>query len=187
MAKKDKKYDASEAPVQEQVTLTPGDVAVVEAVAEAAPPKPALPAFHLDAVDGTQFKLIRYPLPKRHEKNPEGDFKVKIDGVDVPCWKTDSKGWAKEGTELTYVYMRLPVQDITVYVVLRGEDIAGQEFICAEGEGTRPNPKAESKMTDAERAERARQAKITREANKQAKLNPQPAAETQPEGEAQAS
>jgi hypothetical protein len=162
MAKK--KFDAPNAETQTQV-LTQADVATVSAEQPAPEPKPALPSFHLQDAAGVQYKLIRYTLPKRHEKNPEGDLTIVIDGVSTPAWKTDSKGWSLEGTELIYVYFKLPANDISVYIVLQGEDVAGKEFAMGDGEGTRPNPKSTSKLSEEEKALRLATAKATREAN----------------------
>jgi hypothetical protein len=163
---KQKKFDAPDAPQQEQQVLGTTEPTAEQIPAE--PPKPALPSFHLlREPDGVQFKLIRYALPKRHEKNPEGDLKIIIDGVPTPAWKTDSKGWSVEGTELIYVYLKL-ANDVTVYLVLQGEDVADQYFSLKDGEGTRPNPKSTSKLSEEEKALRLATAKATREANKAA-------------------
>ena len=171
MAKKQKFADTpATAPVQETQVITAKDVGTIDASAlagngEAKPVVPKLPDLFVENPDGVQYKFIRYPLPKRAAKAETGDISFKVDGKDTPAWTTNSKGWAKEGTELTYVYFKL--NDVSGYVVLQGDDnIAGVEFTSGEGTANRPNPTAESKLSDEDKAKRSAAAAATREANK---------------------
>lgn len=165
MSKKSKKFDADTNAVEQAAPA-------VETTTEAAAPapkveKPALPSYHLEGADGTNYRFIRYALPKRSLKVPEGDLQLSIAGYSTPAWKTDSKGWSVEGTELTYVYFTLPVGDgIDGYIVLQGEELGDDEFVVGDGDGNRPNPKAQSKLTDEQKAARIAAAQATREANK---------------------
>ena len=162
MSKKSKKYETNG---EQQASESAAPVVNTKA-AEAKPSKPKAPGLYVQDEDGAQFKFIRYPLPKRAGKEDEaksGDFKITVDDQEVEVWKTSNVGTATEGTALTYCYFRL--NGTPGYVVLQGEDIAGMLFTSGEGDANRANPKADSKMTEEQLAEKLAKAKATREAN----------------------
>ena len=51
----------------------------------------------------------RNSLPKRSEKNVDGDIRVHLDGQSIPAWITSNRAWAKdENLTLDYIWLTIP-------------------------------------------------------------------------------
>lgn len=134
--------------------------------------------FHLEHEDGTQFKFTRFPMPKRAEKNPEGEFEVVVDKETVPVWTTASKGWAKDDAVIEYIWMDLG--DAKGYITLdygqSAKNYEGSSFTRGEGSGNRPDPKRipKSEATEEKRKKQAADTLAKKQAAKKAAEEEQP-------------
>jgi hypothetical protein len=102
------------------------------------------PMFYLIGSDEKQYQFTRFNMPKKAEKNPEGEIRVIIEGVEHPAWMTSSKGWAADDARIDYVWLSL-VGGANGYITLDyGVDAVtfdGAEFTLGEGKANRENPK----------------------------------------------
>jgi hypothetical protein len=154
MAKKNstKKFDTPETNQEDQVTQAEAQLDQAsnggdESEGEAAPNTQftAKPQFYLASQsDETQYQFTRFNMPKKAEKNPEGEITVIINGVEHPAWLTSSKGWAADDARIDYVWLEL-VDGSKGYITLDyGVDAAtfnGHEFEIKAGKANRDNPK----------------------------------------------
>ena len=118
MAKKAKKYEAEAtlvdhamASMNEGVNMQAAEQAtdVVEEAKKVV--GVAKPMIYLEAEDGVQYQFTRFPMPKRAEKNPEGEFTVLVDQIDTPAWTTASRGWAADDKVIEYIWIELADHD----------------------------------------------------------------------------
>src|SRR6478752_8429521 len=100
MAKKNstKKFDTPETNQEDQVTQTDAQLdqasnANGEGATEHTPATQfvAKPQMYFEH-QGTQYGFTRFAMPKRAEKNPEGEITILVNGNETPAWLTTSKG-----------------------------------------------------------------------------------------------
>jgi hypothetical protein len=156
MAKKAKKYEAEVEAQQPEQTMQNATEQATEQVEEQAKQRVAVakPMFYLEDANGTQYQFTRFPLPKRAEKSPEGEFVVNIDGQEMPAWSTASKGWAADDKVIEYIWLDLPDHDAKGYITLDynvpAATFDGAEFSIGEGKANRENPVRQPKDADKE-------------------------------------
>jgi hypothetical protein len=162
MAKKAKKYEAEvatdETQQPQQPEQTMQNATEQTQATEQEQPKQrvavAKPMFYLEDANGTQYQFTRFPLPKRAEKSPEGEFVVNIDGQEMPAWTTASKGWAADDKVIEYIWLDLPDHDAKGYITLdynvQAATFDGAEFSVGEGKANRENPVRQPKDADKE-------------------------------------
>ena len=165
MAKK-QKFAADDAPIQAPEGITtiqmdPSNVgevhdAVAEAVGEpkVSPIGQAKPRVYLEDEQGVQYQLTRFAMPKRAQKQPEGEFKVEVDGVVYPVWSTSSKGWAADDKSIDYLWIQLD-ENTAGYITLDyGVPAANyNDYIFKRGEGQANRKDPERKPKDAAKEE----------------------------------
>jgi hypothetical protein len=162
MAKKGKKFEATEAEVQaagqamQSAGLppdAPGKDAGAENGSETAEQngeaKVARQSAYLQLADGTQYQVVARPnLPKRAGKAPDGDLKIKVDGREYPAWVTSSKGWAAEDKVIDYIWVLIPQEEgsapvsgfITLDYLVPATQFANAEFTLGFGKANRSDP-----------------------------------------------
>jgi len=107
----------------------------------------AKPQFYLqdqNEHNGTQYQFTRFNMPKKAEKNPEGEIRVVINGVEHPAWLTSSKGWAADDARIDYIWLQLANGDkgyITLDYGVDAQSMADHEFEVKDGKANRENPK----------------------------------------------
>jgi hypothetical protein len=106
----------------------------------------AKPQLYLQDENGTQYQFTRFAMPKRAEKNPDGEMKIELDGEEIPVWLTSSKGWAADDARIDYIWFYLD-KDANQggYITLDyGVDASTYNdviFTSHEGKANRENPK----------------------------------------------
>jgi len=117
------------------------------------PRKPGLVAVEMDS--GIGYKFTRMKLPKRSGKQPEGEFKLDINGVETPVWTTSNRMWAKdEATTLDYIWFSIPEDDgpaegyITLDYAVEAKSFADKSFSVGVGTTERKDPDRLGKLDE---------------------------------------